>query len=75
MTGPPYWETTARLYCSWSDFAQRSGEEAGSTKAFATSLGRLGFEPTRTTVEGRTQRIFRGLALNRNGPVRGAGHD
>lgn len=60
---PHAWELTARLYCSWSDYARRCGEEPGSTTAFNSTLKMRGFTADRHTVEGRTQRVFEGLRL------------
>lgn len=57
------WELTARLYCSWSDYARQCGEEPGSTRAFNGTLSGLGFTAGREYVHGATQRLFRGLRL------------
>jgi putative DNA primase/helicase len=38
------WTSSSQLFASWSEFARRAGESAGSSKAFATELARRGFE-------------------------------
>jgi putative DNA primase/helicase len=74
-TGPREWELTARLFCSWNDYARKSGEDPGSVKAFAASLGRHGFAPDRKRVDGRAQRAFTGLALRYDPATAGISHD
>lgn len=61
--GRASWETTARLFESWKNYADRNGEHAGSTKAFSANLAKREFIADRRTVFGSTQRIFRGIAV------------
>ncbi|MFZ2445859.1 MAG: phage/plasmid primase, P4 family [Syntrophobacteraceae bacterium] len=56
-------ETTARLYSSWKEYSERSGELPGSVKTFSANLSRREFQADRATVFGVTQRIFRGISL------------
>ncbi len=50
-------ETVAALFTSWREFAERTGETYGSTKAFSDKLRRAGFEPSRN----RKFRTYRGI--------------
>jgi len=54
------WETTAKLFESWSEFVMRAGEKPGSKKAFSEAMQSRGFEPVRR--HGGT-RAFQGLTL------------
>lgn len=49
---PSAWEKTSELYRSWKSMAERSGEHAGSQKAFSQTLAARGFRWERRT-EGR----------------------
>jgi putative DNA primase/helicase len=59
---PHKWEPSSLLFKSWTAFAERSGEAAGTNKTFAESMRRRGFEHHRGT---GGQRQFRGLQLRR----------
>ena len=55
------WETTAKLFESWTEFANHAGEYPGSRKTFTTDLARRGFEHFR---HGHANtRSFKGLRL------------
>lgn len=59
--GNPYKiETTGVLFESWSGFADRAGERAGSKKSFSEQLQRRGFEAGKGT---GGVRLFRGLRM------------
>ena len=51
-------ETTAALFLSWSEYAQRAGESPGSKKSFSEAMQRRGFEPHKGS---KGVRIFRGV--------------
>jgi len=58
--GNPYkTETSAALFSSWRQYAERAGERAGNQKAFAENMMRRGFENFRTKVS----RGFKGIRL------------
>lgn len=42
-TGPREWASVASLYESWATWAKKSGEEAGSSKAFSSEMSKRGF--------------------------------
>lgn len=44
-TGHREWGSTADLYESWATWARRSGEEAGTSKAFSSEMSKRGFTP------------------------------
>jgi putative DNA primase/helicase len=46
------WTGSAALYASWKAWADRSGENAGSMKAFVQHLEIRGFEPQRRRIDG-----------------------
>jgi putative DNA primase/helicase len=52
------WDKTSVLFESWSTYAQRAGEDAGSKKAFSDKMQSRGFEPARGT---GGVRLFRGV--------------
>lgn len=52
-------DTSAALFSSWKDFAEKSSVHAGSSKSFAEEMRKRGFERTKT----RGKRAFRGLTL------------
>jgi putative DNA primase/helicase len=52
------WETTATLFTSWSEYAQRAGESPGSKRSFSEAMQRRGFEPSKGS---KGVRIFRGV--------------
>jgi len=54
-----YFETHARLYKSWSAYADAAGDPAGSSRAFGDVLEKRGFIRDRTNVA----KVIRGLAL------------
>ncbi len=57
------WEPVRDLFNSWTEFASRSGEQPGSSKAFGSELAKRGFE---RSVEGHAKtRSFRGLRLRK----------
>ncbi len=58
-TATKLWDTPARLFASWSDFTRRAGEEAGTAKAFGSTLEKRGFPRQRTS----TVRKHIGLSL------------
>lgn len=55
----PSWERVANLYASWTAWAERAGEHAGSQKRFSERLEARGIEPLRK----RDGRGFVGLRL------------
>jgi putative DNA primase/helicase len=60
---PQAWETSSRLFASWSSWAERSGEPGGSMKRFAQALEARGFASQRR----RNGRGFQGLRVIHNG--------
>jgi putative DNA primase/helicase len=56
---PPIWDYASDLFASWSEYAKKAGEEPGSQKAFASELGKRGFERDRT----RKGRTFKGIRV------------
>jgi len=44
---PNLWEQPGTLFRSWSDYAKRSGEDAGTAKTFRTAMERHGFPAAR----------------------------
>jgi len=61
--GPGKFETFAGLFKSWRDYAELNGEKPGSSKAFSQTLAKQGFAPDRRWINGKTQRVFMGVAL------------
>jgi putative DNA primase/helicase len=57
--GKHKFEATSRLYSSWKDYAERSGETPGSAKAFSANMLKHEFRPDRNMSE----RLFRGISL------------
>jgi putative DNA primase/helicase len=55
-------EKSSDLFSSWTDYATKAGEKAGSAKAFGSQMMRHGFEPYRHWKDGRT---YRGIRLKR----------
>lgn len=47
-TGPEHWDQPGTLFKSWTEFARRSGEEAGTAKSFRNVLERRGFRWSRS---------------------------
>ena len=64
---PLTWDTAGELFDAWSAFAQRAGERPGRRRAFGEQLSKRGLRPDRETVQGKTQRIWRGVQLLRDG--------
>jgi putative DNA primase/helicase len=55
------WEATAKLFESWTEFANHAGEEPGTMKGFGGALDKRGFESFR---QGHAKtRSYRGLKL------------
>lgn len=54
-------EATATLYASWTNFANRAGEQPGSVKAFSADLTKRGYE--RGTEGHAKTRCFKGVRL------------
>jgi len=52
--------STEQLFDSWRNWADRSGEYAGTQRKFSDDLAKRGFERVRS----RSQRMFRGIGLN-----------
>lgn len=48
------YETTAELYGSWKDWAERSGEPVGSQKSFSQTVKARGLQPKRDGKTGRS---------------------
>jgi P4 family phage/plasmid primase-like protien len=61
--GPREWEVTSRLFASWKDYADRSGEQPGSVKAFSANLSKREFNPELKRVSGVVTRLYRGISL------------
>ncbi len=59
ITGREYWSSTRALFGSWTAWAERNHEHAGSQKRFTQNLEVRGIQHERT----KTARGFRGLAL------------
>jgi putative DNA primase/helicase len=53
------WETTTKLFASWSAWSTKAGEYTGTMRRFVQNLETRDFTPERR----RTARGFRGLAL------------
>jgi putative DNA primase/helicase len=47
MGSEDVWDRSADLFESWAEFCEKIGEEPGSSKSFASRLGRKGFEAGR----------------------------
>ncbi len=56
-------ESRGKLFADWSDFAKKNGETAGTSKSFATTMLRHGFDRDRRPVNGKTQRGYVGVEL------------
>ena len=54
-------EATAKLFASWTEFANKAGEKPGSIKAFSAELTKRGFE--RGTEGHAKTRCFKGVRL------------
>jgi putative DNA primase/helicase len=61
--GPHEWEATSRLFASWKDYAERSGERPGSVKGFSAEMTKRGFIADRKRINGPSQRLFKGISL------------
>ena len=59
--GTPVSESTAVLFTSWHDYANKAGEYVGNRKAFTTELARRGFTPSKEGHAGT--RSLRGIKL------------
>jgi putative DNA primase/helicase len=59
LLGKAYWTSGAALFANWREWAERSGEHAGSQKRFAQNLEARGFLQERT----RAARGFAGIGL------------
>ncbi|RYY32091.1 hypothetical protein EON62_05800 [archaeon] len=46
--GPRLWDQPGTLFASWVEFARRSGEDAGTSKSFRTTLEKRGFPWSRS---------------------------
>ncbi len=68
--GPREWEATSRLFSSWKDHAERSGEHPGSVKAFSANLSKRDFLPELKRVSGVVTRLYRGISLKSPQEVR-----
>lgn len=66
---PTKWETPAKLFNSWSDYAKDAGEHPGSIKRMKPQLARRGYRAAKTA----GLRVYRGLAIR--GEVIGDGRD
>jgi putative DNA primase/helicase len=62
--GPREWASTAELYESWVTWARRSGEEAGSKKAFGSEMSKRGFTPKLNS--SGTARGYAGIAVKQD---------
>ena len=62
--GKERFDTTAKLFKSWSEHAIANGEKPGTTKWFSQTLLRLGCEPVRHTPGEPGKRGFYGISLN-----------
>jgi hypothetical protein len=56
-------ETVEVLFASWSEYATRAGEKAGTKKAFSQSM-LAKFKAGRKKVGGRQHRVFIGVRKN-----------
>jgi putative DNA primase/helicase len=57
------WDTTATLFASWTEFANKAGVPAGHINSFSSKLDKFGYE--RDKAEGH--RCFRGIMLLKRG--------
>ena len=62
-------DTVAHFYADWCSFAKELGEDAGSAKTFGAMMGRHGYASQSARISGTVARIYRGIALRRNGVV------
>lgn len=62
-TGPNLWEQPGTLFKSWTAFAKRNGEEAGTGKSFGSTLDKRGFRRV------KTNGIRKHLGISVRGPV------
>jgi putative DNA primase/helicase len=60
---PARWETSAKLFDSWSDYARRSGEVPGAHTRLGERLRRRGFTRIDRKVYGTTKKVWLGLEL------------
>jgi P4 family phage/plasmid primase-like protien len=75
VVGGGEWETTAKLYASWKAYADTNGVRPGSIKSFSASMVKREFVADRKWVNGKAQRLFRGLAVRFNPEDSGIIHD
>ena len=60
-TGNEYkWDTVEALFASWSEYANKAGEKAGTKKAFSQSMLEK-FQAGRKKSGGRQHRVFLGV--------------
>jgi len=62
LENPHLWDLSADLFASWSEFARKAGEAAGTAKTFAESMRRKGLQQHRM----KTARGFRGIRLKQD---------
>lgn len=65
------WETSADLFKSWKDYAERAGEKPGTAKSLASRLRRHGLRDGTKKPGGKKTRCWLGVSLSR----REAHHD
>jgi putative DNA primase/helicase len=58
------WETSSKLFDSWSDYARRSGELPGTQTRLGERLRRRGFTKIDRKVHGTTKKVWQGLELS-----------
>ena len=75
QVGRGEWETTAKLYASWKAYADINGVHPGSIKSFSANMVKREFAADRKWVNGKTQRMFCGLAVRFNPEESGIIHD
>lgn len=58
---PNAWESSTKLFTSWTEWANSNGEYSGSNKRFVQALEARGFQPSRQRVGGREANPMRGF--------------
>jgi putative DNA primase/helicase len=63
VIGKDKFDETSRLWDAWQRWATGSGEFVGTQKLLAKRLEERGFTADRATINGKQQRVYRGLAV------------
>ena len=62
-TGTAKTDTVATLFNSWKTFAERNGEDPGTSKTFSQAMGKAGFDAVKNTPGQHGKRGFKGVSV------------